>query len=200
MAQELRVSEYEALRTELEATSKRTYETVFLAVTVSAGLIGYSLKGNHVFVALSPLLLLYAAYVVLCQSLRSERRIVAYLRACHEGPDIGAMWETMLYERRISGKKDPSRIRPLAAQFQLLWLFGFASLAVSAYLAASQYARQHTLDLGRAILILVATIAWLVLYRAMCRANRDLAGGGKVEQDYHEWFTRRRKDLGYGRR
>lgn len=107
MSDELKTFEYEALRRELEATGKRTYDSVFFSITASSAILGYGLTQDNVFVLLTPLLILWGAFQIIRQSMRSQRRISAYLRVFHESKESGAVWESALASSRTSNKSPP---------------------------------------------------------------------------------------------
>ncbi|HEY3285080.1 MAG TPA: hypothetical protein VGN26_22635 [Armatimonadota bacterium] len=191
MADELRRSEYEALRRELEATSRRVYDTVAFAITVAAAVLGYGFRSDSLWTTLVPVPLVCGAYALVVQSVRSQRRVSAYLQFWHESVPRGAVWERMLVQQRLvtrSRKRAPQRSLGwagartsrlmMAAQFQLLWVFGALSVASSWVVGGP------TLQTPQLYIRILAACFWVVMYLVMRAANEKLRGGGLVEQEF----------------
>ncbi|MBN2396335.1 MAG: hypothetical protein JXC36_07735 [Candidatus Atribacteria bacterium] len=190
---ELKIAEFKALRAEIEATSKRTYDTVFLALTGSSALIGYGFTKENPWIFLTPLIIIWGASQIIRQSYRSQRRLVAYIRVFHETDE---MWESVLAQSRILVKKErcergnsniTQRLR-LVAQYELLWLLGAISIAAG-WLGINF---SSCIDM---IVISIISLVWLYMYVYLKKQSKHLEGNGIVEQEFIRQFNSVKNEL-----
>ncbi|MFA5240105.1 MAG: hypothetical protein WC476_10440 [Phycisphaerae bacterium] len=199
------LEEYKSLREEILMIIKRGYEIYFSAIALSIGLLGCGIKidkfTTSVIVILSPVFVLNLGFDLIREQVRTLRRNAAYIRIFHEGKDSDIFWETRLNKLRKDRTKESKAILKDITAADIL--SGFPTIidvlsfvcVVLAIVKILYDSTKESIEEKAVAFSVTAIVVIIGVIIAFFRHRQciELQGGGKIENEYAEEWTKQKQ-------